>query len=893
MHPEIASLTKTVVPSRARCQRFPLVPAIQSTRFWDNETLPALPITLLLVVSALAGQTDPKPEEKKVETPQATTVLGKTNTTSGESRRNENIFISAVDNNVQKEVNIRTGTTATIISEFNLATRYYGTEFGNALSGPIHLGESKTASDVHGQAYWTHGNSVFSARSFFQAGPVKPARDNQYGVRFTAGLWKNAFAAVEGSETQTSGFVNGNILVPRADERTCLNADPRVCAIIDRWFRAWPAQVPNRTDIDQRALNTNAPQSINTATTAVRFDQLFTARYRLTARHAWLTQDIDAFQLVAGQNPNTTTKSHDARATFSAALNPRTVFNVTAGFTRARSLLTAEPNAVGPQVTIGTSLEKLGPGSAVPLDRIQNRFREMAQLTRIANNHTLSFGYDLGRLQFNGREVSSNRGNYYFRSNFGNDAITNLRLGLVDRYSFGTGGVDRGFRRWEQSAFAQDVWRAASRLTLSFGLRYQPAQGISEVNNLTPIGYHCDCNNFAPGVGFALRGPRGWGVFRSAYSLQYGEVYPATLQQVRWNPPLFQKVEVQNAGFLNPLADTALGAGTRAIVFGVPADLKTPYSHQYNFSWDVAVPHAAGHLQLGYVGTRTWKLFYMIYENRAVPVPGIAQVTATITQRRPDARYFDYRAITNGARAYFDAGRATYTLPNWRGMTVDTSYWWSKTLDTGSTYLSLGAGDEAAQTQAQTSTNITADLRGPSAFDQRHSSITRVSYAIGNRHLRLLASWRVNTIFLAKTGAPFTVYSGSDGPGYGNVDGVPGDRPNLIDTAVLGRAITNPNESRALLPRLAFALIAPADKRGNLGINTFRRGGIRNLNASLERRWSFSNERGIGVRAESINLLNTPQFAEPVSDLSNAAFGMITNTLNDGRTLKFTLRMEF
>ena len=827
-------------------------------------------------------------------------MLGKTNTQSGEGRRNENIFINAVDNNVQKEVNLRTGTTATIVSDFDTGSRYFGTEYGNAPFGPIHVTASKAGlAGIHGQAYWTHGNSVFSARSFFQAGPVKPARDNQYGLRFGSGLWKNAFASLEGSETNTRGFVNGNILVPRLDERTCLNPDPRVCAIIDRWFKAWPAEAPNRTDIDQRALNTNAPQALDTTTTSARIDDVFSPKYRLTARHSWLNQKVDAFQLVAGQNPDTTTRSHDARLTLSTLLSPHEVLDLTTSFTRSLSLLVPEPNAVGPQVQVGTSLAALGPGSSVPLDRAQNRYKDAARLIRQDGNHNWSAGYELGRLQFNGSEVSSNRGNYYFRSNFGNDAITNFRLGLVDRYSFGTGGTERGFRRWEQYAFVHDVWRVKSNLTLSYGLRYQPQQTIKEVNGLTDIGYHCDCNNFGPSFGLAWRGPKALGVIRAAYSLQYGEVFPATLQQDRWNPPLFQKVEVQNPEFLNPLRDTVLGPGARAIVFHVPTDLKTPYSHQYNFSWDLPIPQHAGHLQVGYVGTRTWKLFYMIYENRAIPVPGIPQTTATIPDRRPDKRYFDYRDITNGARAYYDAGRVSYTLPAWRGLTLDTAYWWSKAIDTGATYLSLGAGDEAQQSQAQTQNNVTADLRGPSGFDQRHASLTRLSYSTGAHPFQssftshLLANWRVNTIFLAKSGSPFTVFTGSDGPGFGNVDGVPGDRPILIDPSILGRSVTSPDQSRALLPHAAFAYINPTDTRGNLGINTFRRGGIRNLNLSLERRWSLAQERAIAFRAESINFLNTPQFADPVTDLSNPAFGLITNTLNDGRTFKFTLRVEF
>jgi hypothetical protein len=47
------------------------------------------------------------------------------------------------------------------------------------------------------------------------------------------------------------------------------------------------------------------------------------------------------------------------------------------------------------------------------------------------------------------------------------------------------------------------------------------------------------------------------------------------------------------------------------------------------------------------------------------------------------------------------------------------------------------------------------------------------------------------------------------------------------------------------------------------------------------------------LRAESINLLNTPQFAEPGSMLGTPEFGFITNTLNDGRTFRFNLGLQW
>ena len=57
--------------------------------------------------------------------------------------------------------------------------------------------------------------------------------------------------------------------------------------------------------------------------------------------------------------------------------------------------------------------------------------------------------------------------------------------------------------------------------------------------------------------------------------------------------------------------------------------------------------------------------------------------------------------------------------------------------------------------------------------------------------------------------------------------------------------------------------------------------------------WSLGSERQLMFRAESINLFNTPQFAEPGRDLVNPNFGQITNTLNDGRALQFTLQFSF
>src|SRR5262249_57934066 len=110
---------------------------------------------------------------------------------------------------------------------------------------------------------------------------------------------------------------------------------------------------------------------------------------------------------------------------------------------------------------------------------------------------------------------------------------------------------------------------------------------------------------------------------------------------------------------------------------------------------------------------------------------------------------------------------------------------------------------------------------------------------------------------------------------------------------ILGRTIGNPDTSRQLLPRAAFAFMAPTDERGNLGRNTFRKGPIHNVNAAVSRSWKLDRELRLSFRAGSVNLFTTPQSAEPGADLSNPNFGQITNTLNDGRTFRLQLQLAW
>jgi hypothetical protein len=847
---------------------------------------------LAFLLQAPAPPTDPAPKPPESAVPEPATppsndataqrtqinLLGQTDAAAGESRRNENVQLVLVDNNALKELNIRLGVSATPLTEFRPERGYFGAEYGQAPTTPLHLAPPPKTSSFHGRLFATHQNSVFAARSFFQVGGVKPARENQYGFQLALPPWRQLRLTLDASQQKLRGQVNGNVLVPTAAERLPDTTDPAMGRTIARWLAAYPNELPNRPDINTRALNTNAPQVINNHDVTLRLN----AGRQWATQYAFTSQTVDAFQLVAGQNPDTTTKSHKARLMWTRDWSPRTTSNLTLGFDRLGSLLVPEPNAVGPLV-ITPGLSQLGPEGLIPIDRALNAFRYAVLVRHVRSRHTVTAGFEILRRQLNGRETDVHRGFFGFANDFGADSITNLRRGAPTQYLVSIGEIDRGFRNFDLQFYLGDSWQATSRLTVQLGLRYQPVTTPVEVQRKDVVPYPCDCNNLAPQFGLAYRLPGVWGVMRAAYGLHFGEIFPATYQQIRFSPPRnLKRAVARPRSILDPLN----GVLAPPNLYLLDPHLRVPYVHQYSFAWELGVKWR---LTLGYVGSRQHKLLTMWFENRGDFSTVYDMVTATVNERRRDPNFAERRRVINGSRGYYDAARATFNLPRWRGLAFEASYWWSKAIDGGTNYTNTAYDADSRQSRSQWEYLYTADMRSLSSFDQPHAFLWRGAWDAPKR----AGAWTFSSVILLKSGTPFNVVTGSDGPGYGNVDGNGGDRPHILRPEILGRTIGHPDTSRQMLPRDAFAFQAVTDRVGNLGRNVFRKGLIRNVNAALARTWALPREQRLTLRAESINFFNTPQFAEPGFELAAPNFGYITNTLNDGRVFRFTLQFAW
>ncbi len=844
----------------------------------------------LAATAAAQPKPDTKPSENRPPAPPQRNAA---------AQRNENVFFSRIDTNAQKEVGIRLGDNVTAVTQPPAEVNTYTSEHGRPAAELSVLRPAPSVTQWHGELFETLQNSVFNARAFFQVGGLLPSRQNQYGGRFSGNI--KGLGSLTGGVTNRKirGMVNGNVLVPLPSERTPLATDPAIRAVVQRFLAAYPATLPNRTDFDERALNTNAPQTIDELDANLRLDRDL-GRGRLSLSHAISRQTVHAFQLVAGQNPDTEIHGHRARITYRREFSASSDAAFGVGFTRAKSNLRPEPNAVGPRVRMGYQIEELGPDSEYPIDRAANTYRGGAVFRKAVSGgrHVLTWGGDFYRYQLNGTETNNQRGLLWFISNYGRTAIENLRMGTPSQYEVTLGPMARGFRNWEVNGFAADQWKVSSRLQLYYGLRYNLVTAPTEVNNRERLPYHCDCNNFSPRFAIAYRIGREW-VMRTSYTVSFGQILPVTYQQIRYNLPHVRYLQIQSPDLLQPLAGVDLdNPNIRSSPTLFSPDMVSPYSHQYNLAFERRVGQRYM-FRTSYVGSRSFKGLNVYIQNRAEPVPGVPLITATIDQRRPDPRYYEVKTVLNGGIAYMDAGQVSFERILHKGFAGGIVYTFSKSIDEGSDYTSTAANRDQSRSRSQWQYESAKDRKGLSNFDSTHALSLYYSYDLPKFQQqtwlgRIAGGWQLSGAGMLKSGTPLTLYVGSDSPGFGNVDGGPSDRPNILDPSILGKTLSNPTVTPQILRRDRFGFIQAGQDRGSLGRGTFRKAGIANFNAALLRQWRLGarGEHALSFRAEAINLTNHPQFDEPQRNFNASAFGKITNTLNEGRVMQLGLRLS-
>jgi hypothetical protein len=235
-----------------------------------------------------------------------------------------------------------------------------------------------------------------------------------------------------------------------------------------------------------------------------------------------------------------------------------------------------------------------------------------------------------------------------------------------------------------------------------------------------------------------------------------------------------------------------------------------------------------------------------------------------------------------------------------KGFALIAGYTFSKAIDDAAG--AEGAGTDDGGLSQQTG-NRKGD-RGLSGSDQRHRLVVSFVYEFpfgkGKTFLNrggpvdvLFGGWQVTGIASFSSGSPLTVFQVFNTP---NTD-AGARRPDIIG---------NPNDLSHSRPRgeqVAQFFDTSAFRQADLTNGTYRFGnagryvvigpGTKVVDFGAYKNFTLTEALKLQFRAETFNLFNRPDFAQPGNTLGTPQFGRITKTSNDSREIQLALRLTF
>jgi hypothetical protein len=309
---------------------------------------------------------------------------------------------------------------------------------------------------------------------------------------------------------------------------------------------------------------------------------------------------------------------------------------------------------------------------ATPSLQRDNAFQWIDRVSTVRGKHTLEFGGEVVRTQFNLLAFFQSRGRFDFTPGITSqtgmpgdatgNALASFLLGLPSSEEAQVGETFFNLRSTSFAGYFHDQFRASSRLTLSLGVRCELQTPFTDIHNhissynITPAAiaanngmplafiadqggpkglYETDKNNWAPRFGFAYQPPWVAGLaVRGGYGIFYGQNDGNTYFNDVRNLPFVFAQNVAGSAF-QPLI-TQLGFATKLVLGGTgrvsmgafDVNRRTPYTQEWNLTLEKQFGNSFV-VEAGYVGSASHKLEREHVDND--PLPG----TGDIDARRP------------------------------------------------------------------------------------------------------------------------------------------------------------------------------------------------------------------------------------------------------------------
>ena len=620
------------------------------------------------------------------------------------------------------------------------------------------------------------------------------------------------------------------------------------------------------------------------------------------------------------------------------------------------------PNKI-PTVQFDSSAITTLDGSAYP-SHSQGIVLDYADtFTHIIGNHQLRTGVLYERAGENDNDQISgqnsvpgqtNNQNGKFEFSSANPAGTGLdtadaALGLFQSYAEIGQRAETPYRGNMYEFFAQDSWKATSKLHLDYGLRYsiiQPFYSLwNNIGTFDPAFYSAanavklDRNgNPIAGSGDPLNGtvlfgngftdsakahvplattgaadrlfhnlPRGYiDVHYTTFQPRLGLAYAVNSKTVLRSgfgrymsrqgvsdgvfeggaPPLQSYAGISGGSADNPGAGAA---GSFPTISGrVDRSSPQPEAYVWNASVERELPFNTV-IGVAYVGRRGLHGQFQSNLNQAAAgsVQAATAAKLNINSYRPFAGYGPITLVTQGSGSAYS------------GLQIDVNHRFAKGLGFGAAYTFAHATDCGSfQKNFLPNFNDPKYLCGTADYDIRHAftinSVAEIPFHSNNHFAReALGGWQITQIYNFQTGVPLSVTSSTDVAGVGTGGGAqfysiaPGAALGASGAFSAGTSDQNFwfNPTAWVAP--AAGTFTPQHTR-----NVLRAPGLENFNAGLLKRFDTVEGQYVTFRFEAFNFPNHPNWSAPDVNPTSSTFGRVTGKTGQ-RSMQASLRYNF
>jgi hypothetical protein len=802
------------------------------------------------------------------------------------------------------------------IQEFKVDNSTFSAEYGRNSGAIVNIATRQGTNEFHGELFEFFRNDALDARNFFNFTSSRPPpfKRNQFGGAVGGPLMlprlgeggpiagysgRNRtffFFSYEGLRQQQGIDLNSLVL---SDGQRASVSDPVIRRLVELIPRA------NLTD------SSGAARFIGSATAAATVDQ-----WTIDISHSLTKRDlVHGFYAVQRDDRNEPTLQGNTIPGFGDTrrglrqiftLNATHIFspvlvnearagfnrNYVLGFTDAQ-LNSAEfgirngiDQPIGlPQINVAGGLNFGGP-STLPQGRADTSFVVSDALSLLRGRHSIKVGGEYRRYFSNLFILDAGTFNFPSVAAFDEDRASSFSITLGDRSSsISQGALD---------LFVQDSFKWRPNLTFELGLRYEwnmtPTERFDRFVVFDPttvslirVGtsldqvYKTNSKNFQPRLGLA------WDPFkdgrtsvRAAYAVMTEQPMVNAVQTTASNPPFATPLNVNGTVRLDNAINLAGAAGV------APATVDSDYDNSYVQSWNLNVqrellPGFA--VMVGYFGSKGTHL--RISRNLNQPVNGVRPFphlspSSTIL---PGASLGNITQVEGTGNSSYNALWATVTRRFSRGLQLNASYTWSKSID----YNSLSSPPTAVP--VQNSYDLRGD-RGLSDYDARQRLVVSVIYELPFKGNSLKEGWQLACIVQSQSGNPVNIITTNS-----TVNGVANTlRPD----------VTGPINIIGSVDRwFDTSVFTPVARFGSLGRNTVLGPGFNNVDFSVLKNIKLDETRRLQFRAEAFDLFNHANFGQPGRVVGSAAFGRITNTrfptgdAGSSRQLQLALKFMF